>query len=55
MIFITHDLRVAYQVCNRILVMKDGVIVEQGEVEELYRNPQHEYTKKLLAAADIEL
>ena len=50
-IFISHDLNVVYQLCDRAIVMKDGRIVAQGEVEELYENPKEEYTRALLAAA----
>ncbi|MBE6992229.1 MAG: ABC transporter ATP-binding protein [Ruminococcaceae bacterium] len=51
-LFISHDLNVVYQICNRVLVMRNGVIVEQNTVDELYNNPQHPYTKQLLAAAE---
>ena len=50
-IFISHDLNVVYQLCDRAIVMKDGRIVEQGNVEELYDNPKEEYTRALLEAA----
>ena len=50
-LFISHDLNVVYQLCDRVLVMKRGCIVEQGTVEEVYDHPQEEYTRKLLAAA----
>lgn len=53
MLFISHDLRVVYHMCDRVLIMKQGEIVESGTVTEIYKNPQHEYTKQLLSAAGI--
>ena len=50
MVFITHDLRVAAQVCDRVAVMQYGKVVEIGPTETLFGNPQHDYTKALLAA-----
>ena len=50
MIFITHDLRVAAQVCDRIAVMRHGVVVETGSTGEIFRDPQDAYTRDLLAA-----
>ena len=50
MIFITHDLRVAAQVCDRIAVMKLGKVVEEGLTAELFEKAQHPYTQELLAA-----
>jgi peptide/nickel transport system ATP-binding protein len=49
-LFITHDLRVAAQVCDRIAVMKDGRVVEEGPSATLFRAPEHAYTQALLAA-----
>src|SRR5690606_15178416 len=50
-LFITHDLRVAAQICDRIAVMKNGVVVEHGTAADVFRDPQHEYTKALFDAA----
>ena len=50
-LFITHDLRVASQICDRVIVMQRGEIVEQGPIREVFFSPQHDYTRKLLAAA----
>lgn len=50
MLFITHDLRVASQVCDSVAVMQRGKIVEFGTVAEVYGNPRHAYTRELMAA-----
>jgi peptide/nickel transport system ATP-binding protein len=50
MIFVSHDLGVVRHVCDRVAVLKNGELVELGTTEEVYTNPQHAYTKSLLAA-----
>ncbi|AYM63928.1 ABC transporter ATP-binding protein [Agrobacterium fabrum] len=50
MIFITHDLRVASQICDDVLVMHKGTVVEQGPPTKIFRAPTHPYTQKLVAA-----
>ena len=49
-LFISHDLRVIRRLCGRALVMHHGHIVEQGPVEQIFRDPQDAYTKTLLAS-----
>ena len=52
-LFISHDLRVVYQMCDRVMIMRSGVILEQGDIDEIYNHPQTDYTKLLLEAANI--
>ncbi len=54
LLFITHDLAVVASVCERVLVMLDGEIVEVGSTREVLTSPKHEYTRKLLDASDLE-
>lgn len=50
-LFISHDLNVIYQMCDRVAVMTLGQIVEEGPVDDIFDSPQNAYTKKLLSAA----
>ncbi len=50
LLFITHDLSIVRRIADRVCVMKDGEIVEQGRTTEIFDNPQHPYTQKLLSA-----
>ncbi|MCR9111752.1 MAG: ABC transporter ATP-binding protein [Rhodobacteraceae bacterium] len=51
LLFITHDLTVVEKIADKVCVMKDGEIVEAGPTKEIFANPRHEYTRKLLGAA----
>ena len=50
-IFISHDLHIVKSICNNMIVMKDGKVVEYGKSDEIIHNPQNEYTKNLIQAA----
>lgn len=50
MLFITHDLNLARRLCHRIVVMKDGMVVEQGKTGQIFTSPKQDYTKRLLEA-----
>lgn len=52
-LFISHDLRVVQKICDKVVILKGGKVVESGEVYEIYHHPKETYTKELLAAAGI--
>ena len=53
-IFVSHDLRVIERLCSRVMVMYEGRIIERGSIEEIFKNPRQDYTKKLIAAISDE-
>ncbi len=50
LVYVTHDLTTAYQVADTVMVMRDGAVVEEGDVEQVIRAPRHPYTQELVAA-----
>lgn len=52
-LFITHDLGVVRNVSNRVVVLKNGEIVEEGETAEVFQRPKHEYTKNLIRSIPV--
>lgn len=52
-LFISHDLRVVYRLCGRVMIMQGGEILEAGEAEKVYFSPEHAYTRSLLEAAGL--
>ena len=54
LLFITHDLAVVGETCERVLVMNRGVVVEEGPIDRVFTRPQHPYTRGLLAASDLD-
>ncbi len=52
-LYITHDLATAYQICSNIMIMYSGVVVESGSVEQVIRNPKHPYTQLLISSIPL--
>lgn len=52
-LFISHDLRTMYNFCDRIMILRDGRIIEEGVPKEMYKNPKEEYTRLLLQSAGV--
>ena len=52
-LFISHDLSLVETLCNQVIVMKDGEIVESGSTKDIFEHPQQQYTKNLLAAIPV--
>lgn len=50
-LFISHDLSVLRELCDRVMIMRDGVVVEEGTTEQIFEHPERNYTKRLMAAA----
>jgi len=55
MVCISHDLRILRNLADRIIILKDGEIVESGETKEVFNNPKEDYTKFLLSAEALNL
>lgn len=54
-LFISHDLNVVYQMCDRVMIMNNGRIIETNTTQELFDNPRQDYTKQLLRASEGQL
>ncbi len=54
-VFISHDLRVVYQICKKVVIFRQGRVIESGDVDEIYNTPKESYTRELLEAAGKQL
>ena len=52
-IIVTHDLAVVRKICDRVIVMEKGKIVEQGDTETVFKNPKEEYTRNLISSVPV--
>ena len=50
-LFISHDMNVVYQLCDRVIVMRKGIVVEEGDIESIFSAPKHPYTRELVEAS----
>ena len=50
-LFISHDMNVVYQLCDRVIVMRKGNVVEEGEIDQIFEAPKHPYTRELVEAS----
>ena len=50
-LFISHDMNVVYQLCDRVIVMRKGNVVEEGNIDQIFDQPKHSYTKELVEAS----
>ena len=51
LLFVSHDIALVYMLCDRVMVMKDGEVIEQGDTPDVIKNPKEEYTKLLIDSA----
>jgi peptide/nickel transport system ATP-binding protein len=54
MMFVSHNIALVSQLCDRMIVMHEGKVVEEGSTQDLLENPRQEYTKKLIASSRMQ-